>query len=59
MIYRLYILYKANPMIMNLTRYDCDISSRGSINFSQGTEERGFGVEGEVTKGGRGGVGLR
>ena len=28
--YRLDILFKTNPMIVNLTWYDCDISSRGS-----------------------------
>ena len=32
-IYRLDILFKTNPMIINLTWYDCDISSGGSIIF--------------------------
>ena len=48
--------------MINLVLYDCDISSRGSIIFTKrgrGSVWRVGGVEGEVTKGDRGGVRLR
>ena len=59
-IYRLDILFKPNPIIINLTWYDCVISSRGSIIFTRRNRGKvGGGVEGEVTKRVTGGVRLR
>ena len=61
-IYRLDILFKQNAIIINLTWYDCNISSRRSIIFHKKGPGKGVGgVEGEgkVTKGGRGAVRLR
>ena len=52
-IYRLDILFKQNAIIINLTWYDCNISSRRSIIFHKKGPRKG-GVEGEVTKGGQG-----
>ena len=43
--YRLNILFKTNPMIINLTWYDCDIISRGSIIF----HKKGPGKGGKTT----------
>ena len=60
-IYRFDMLFKPKSIIINLTWYDCDISSLGSIILSQeGAGERGS-VEGEMTKvgPGRDGVVLR
>ena len=45
-------------MKINLRRYGCNISSPGSIIFHKKGPGKGGGMEGEVTKGGKGGVGL-
>ena len=54
-IHLLYILFKPNPIIINLTRYDCFIRSRRSIIFTRRNRGKGWGGggggEGEVTKG--------